>query len=146
MCLTDGPRLLTTPTYHVFDMYQAHQGGQSLRTICQADDITFYVQGQERRIPGLMGSASLKNGTLTLSVVNPNATLPVVTSISLQGHQPSHAAVTTLNPSAQNLRGSRDGQTVHCLAVTRRRRVALRLGARIGDRLQHSSVLDATQP
>ena len=99
MCLTDGPRLLTTPTYHVFDMYQAHQGGQSLRTICQADDITFYVQGQERRIPGLMGSASLKNGTLTLSVVNPNATLPVETSISLQGHQPSHATVTTLTHS-----------------------------------------------
>ena len=46
-----------------------------------------------------MGSASLKNGTLTLSVVNPNATLPVETSISLQGHQPSHATVTTLTHS-----------------------------------------------
>ena len=26
MILTDGPRMLTTPTYHVFDMYQVFQG------------------------------------------------------------------------------------------------------------------------
>jgi alpha-N-arabinofuranosidase len=32
MILTDGDRMLLTPTYHVYNMYQSHQGGQSLRT------------------------------------------------------------------------------------------------------------------
>ena len=33
LILTDGAAMVTTPTYHVFDLYQTHQGGQSLRTL-----------------------------------------------------------------------------------------------------------------
>ena len=30
--LADGDKFVTTPTYHVFDLYGAHVGGQSVRT------------------------------------------------------------------------------------------------------------------
>jgi alpha-N-arabinofuranosidase len=26
MILTDGPKMIVTPTYHVFEMYKVHQG------------------------------------------------------------------------------------------------------------------------
>ena len=43
MVLTEGERMLLTPTYHVFDLYQPHQGGQSLRTVFDAPAVTFAV-------------------------------------------------------------------------------------------------------
>jgi len=92
--------MLTTPTYHVYDMYQSHQGGQSVRASFEADDIAFTSDGKEQRIFGLNGSASLKDGVLTLSVVNPHASQPVEASIQLRGGaMPGTASVTTLASS-----------------------------------------------
>ncbi len=96
MILTDGPRMLTTPTYHVYDMYQSHQGGTSVRASFEADDIAFASDGKEQRIFGLNGSASIKDGVLTLSVVNPHASQPVEASVQLRGGVASTASVTTL--------------------------------------------------
>jgi len=99
LVLTDGPRMLTTPTYHVYDMYQSHQGGQSVRAFFEADDITFGSDGKEQRIFGLSGSASLKDGVLTLSVVNPHASQPAETTVQLRGGTATTASVTTLTSS-----------------------------------------------
>ncbi len=96
MILTEGPRLVTTPTYHVYDLYQAHQGGMGLRTFIEADEIAFAAGGKDERLTGLAGSASLKGRTLTLSVVNPNATAPLETTIDLRGGRARQAAATVL--------------------------------------------------
>lgn len=96
MILTDGDKMLTTPTYHVYDMYQSHQGGQSLRTSFEADDITFKAGNDERRLFGLSGSASLKDGVLTLSVVNPHVDSPIEATIELLGGKAEKAEVTVL--------------------------------------------------
>ena len=96
MILTDGPRMLTTPTYHVYDMYQSHQGGTSVRASFEADEITFSSDGKEQQLFGLNGSASIKDGVLTLSVVNPHASQPVEASVQLRGGVASTASVTTL--------------------------------------------------
>ncbi len=85
--LTDeagGGRLVLTPTYHVFDLYRAHGGGRSLRTLFEAEEITF-GEGGEGRLPGLCGSASLHDGVLTLSVVNPHAAEPREAVVELRG-------------------------------------------------------------
>jgi alpha-L-arabinofuranosidase len=85
MCLTQGEALVLTPTYHVFDLYQSHQGGQSLRTIAESGASSF-VAGQEKRsIDHLHASASLSQGKLTLSVVNTHASLPVDAALDLRG-------------------------------------------------------------
>jgi alpha-N-arabinofuranosidase len=85
MILTDGDRMLTTPTYHVFEMYKHHQGATSLRVDVGSRDIPFAVGDERRKIAGLSGSASIKNGRLTVSIVNPHASLPVEASIFLVG-------------------------------------------------------------
>ena len=37
--LADGDRFVTTPTFHVFEAYGAHVGGQSVRTLVSAPSI-----------------------------------------------------------------------------------------------------------
>jgi alpha-N-arabinofuranosidase len=96
MILTDGDKMLTTPTFHVYGMYQSHQGGQSLRTFFEADEISFKAGNEERNLFGLSGSASLKDNVLTLSVVNPHAKKPVKATIDLRGGKAQSVETTTL--------------------------------------------------
>lgn len=81
MVLTDGDRLLKTPTYHVYDMYQAHQGATSLRVLFDAPQITC----AKAKVAGLSGSASLRGDTVTLTVVNPSADAALEAAIHLHG-------------------------------------------------------------
>jgi len=85
MVLTEGDRMVTTPTYHVYEMYRHHQGGTSLRTRFAGPEITFTYEGQERTLPALSGSASVQDGVLTLSVVNTDASQTQEAVIVLQG-------------------------------------------------------------
>jgi alpha-L-arabinofuranosidase len=67
MVLTDGPKMLLTPTYHVFEMFQVHQGGQSLLVEVQAED--YVLAG--KKLSSLSASASKDaNGKIHLSLVN----------------------------------------------------------------------------
>lgn len=104
LVLTFGERMLLTPTYHVFEMYQSHQGGQSLRTICEAPPTPFPLGEEKRQLPGLIGSASMKSGGLTISVVNPNATVPVEAILDVRGFAARRATVSEL---------SHDDLTIH---------------------------------
>ena len=85
MILTQGEKMITTPTYHVFELYRTHQGGRSLRTVFEAPPIAFAAADQKRQLPGLSGSASIKGDLLTLSVVNAHASLPAEASLNLDG-------------------------------------------------------------
>ena len=73
MVLTDGERMLVTPSGHVYAMYRAHQGGQSLHTSFESESLAFTSGGAQQELPTLAGSASLKGRELTLSVVNCHA-------------------------------------------------------------------------
>jgi alpha-N-arabinofuranosidase len=96
LVLTEGERMLLTPTYHVFDLYQSHQGGQSVRTTIEAPDVSFVVGSERRKMPGLLGSASVRDGVLTLSVVNPHATLPAEATIEIGGASLREAELSVL--------------------------------------------------
>jgi len=66
-------RFIVTPNFHVFEMYAAHQGGTSVRTLFSAPGV-FYKQGEaSATLWGLAGSASLQGKQLVLTVVNPHA-------------------------------------------------------------------------
>lgn len=74
--LSAGHNLITTPTYHVFDLYKGHQGGVALRTaVDKNDDIIFKNprNGSENHISKLSFSASLKDNKLTITVANLSA-------------------------------------------------------------------------
>ena len=80
-----GGRMVLTPTYHVFDLYQPHQGGRAVRTAFEAPPVAFALGDRRQTMPGLLGSASVRAGVLTLSVVNPHATFPATAAVDLRG-------------------------------------------------------------
>lgn len=95
--LTDGEKMLTTPTYHVYEMYAPHQGGTSIRSFFEADEIAFKVDEEAQRLPALTGSASLKGKTLFLTVVNARADEPIEAIVHLRnGGQVARATARVL--------------------------------------------------
>ncbi len=96
MVLTAGDRMLVTPTGHVYAMYRAHQGGQSLHTRFESEGLGYKVHGEAQEMPALAGSASLMGNELTLSVVNCSAGDAIEAEISLVAASAREVALTTL--------------------------------------------------
>ena len=61
-----------TPTYHVFDMYSAHQGARSVRTVVSSPGSSMTWSGKPAYLRGVNGSASLNGKRLTLTANNPS--------------------------------------------------------------------------
>jgi alpha-L-arabinofuranosidase len=83
--LAHEDKFVVTPVGHVFAMYAAHQGGQSLRTIFSAPAIQYDRDGKPASFWGLKGSASLRDKELTLTVVNPHVSNPCESEIAIRG-------------------------------------------------------------
>ena len=67
MVLTEGTRMLLTPTYHIFDMYKGHQGARQVETYAEAK----LLSCGDWSIPDIHVSASeSENGRILLTVVN----------------------------------------------------------------------------
>jgi alpha-N-arabinofuranosidase len=108
--LAHEEHFIDTPNFHVFAMYAAHQGGDSVRTEFAAPSIAFSHQENKQgpfgagttpavakgALWGLKGSASIKGKQLTLTVVNPHLTEARDTEIRLQGGNAASAEVTVL--------------------------------------------------
>ncbi|HET9984391.1 MAG TPA: alpha-L-arabinofuranosidase C-terminal domain-containing protein, partial [Longimicrobiales bacterium] len=95
--LADGDRFLVTPTYHVFAMYGAHQGATSVRTLVSAPAAAWTDKdGNAQQLPGLDGSASVRDRVLTLTVTNRHPARPVETEIAIRGAGVRSIKATTL--------------------------------------------------
>jgi alpha-N-arabinofuranosidase len=81
--LTDGERMLKTPTYHVFDLFQRHQDADSIPlTWLEAPPAI------EMGLPHVDLSASLAaDGTVTVTAVNLSATDSADLSLEFVGRQ-----------------------------------------------------------
>jgi alpha-N-arabinofuranosidase len=89
-------RFLATPTFHVFEMYGAHVGGQSVRALFSAPPIAYERVDGKGSLWGLAGSASVKGKALTLTVVNPHATEAREAEVVVRGAEVASARATTL--------------------------------------------------
>ncbi|MBO4817666.1 MAG: alpha-N-arabinofuranosidase [Bacteroidales bacterium] len=69
MILTDGPKMILTPTYHVFRMYNVHQNATFVPTEYKAGEI---VSANGRIMSDLSISTSSKDGKLHVSIANPS--------------------------------------------------------------------------
>jgi alpha-N-arabinofuranosidase len=83
--LARGDRFCATPNFHVFEMYAAHQGGQSLRTVFTAPPVGEYAPGKTSPLWGLAGSASLHGRGLVVTAVNPSAKDALDVEVVLRG-------------------------------------------------------------
>ena len=82
--LTEGDKMVLTPTYHVFDLYKAHQEGTLVPVHVDADNS---AEGVKR----VSASASLKGDVLTVTLANTSATESCEVPISLCGTKPTKA-------------------------------------------------------
>jgi alpha-L-arabinofuranosidase len=94
--LADGDKFTTTPVYHVFQMYAAHQGAQAIRAEFLSPNISYDRDGQPATFWGLKGSASLRDKNLTISVVNPDVSQPREVEIRLLGAEATSGQATIL--------------------------------------------------
>ena len=69
--LTDGAQIIQTPTYHVFDLFKGHQGGEAVYCFTENENM---IDG--KGTPMLSASASVKDGVMTLTVANCSLTEP----------------------------------------------------------------------
>lgn len=65
--LTEGTATIKTPTYHVFDLYKAHQDADLIYSHIQNEDA-------EEGVPALSQSASIKDGVVTITITNASLT------------------------------------------------------------------------
>ena len=78
--LTKEDRMVLTPTYHVFDLYQHHMDAKELHCEIEAD-----MAGTGRHtLPGITASASEKDGKITVTLSNLNPDRAEEVSISLK--------------------------------------------------------------
>ena len=79
MIMTDGPKMVLTPTYHVFDMYQAFMGATSYPATTDSSD---YVAG----VPIVdIAAARGKDGKTYLALVNTDPAKPAHLLTNLTG-------------------------------------------------------------
>jgi len=85
MILTDKDKMLLTPTYHVFDMYQPFMGAAPYPATMSGPE---YVQGDNHLPMADVAAARTKDGKLVLSIVNtdPGHAVQVVTNLAGSAH------------------------------------------------------------
>lgn len=80
--LTEGTKILLTPTYHVLEMYNVHQDATLLPVDVKSEDYVF----EKSKLPAVSASASRdKAGKMHISLVNIDAGKPQTISVSLKG-------------------------------------------------------------
>lgn len=87
MVLTEGERMLVTPTGYVYELYAGHQGAQALRTHLETDCVTVKrgVVAKDSSLAVVAGSASIKGNTLLATLTNSHATEEAEVNIQLPG-------------------------------------------------------------
>jgi len=86
MILTQGDKIVLTPTYHVFDMMRVHQGATSVPLDIQSPNLP----GTAEKIPTVSASASRDaDGRIHLSLVNTDPDAQATVACSVVGALPS---------------------------------------------------------
>jgi alpha-N-arabinofuranosidase len=89
LILTDGPKMVRTPTYWAYDLYQPFKGAKALPARVDTPD---YEQGHVS-LPAVDASAALgSDGRVHLALVNVDPDRPARVKVSLGGVTPRGAA------------------------------------------------------
>ncbi len=87
MILTEGPRMLLTPTYFVFKLFKEHQENELLDSHILTGD----VELDGVKLPAVQESCSIApDGTVHITLVNPGLKDSQVLTIETNGLHPTH--------------------------------------------------------
>jgi alpha-N-arabinofuranosidase len=85
MALTQGEKMLVTPTGYVYEMYAPHQGADSVRILVETGTVCYKKGDKEDSLQVVAGSASLKGKTLFVTMTNSHANQAEEVTINLLG-------------------------------------------------------------
>jgi len=101
LLLTREDKILLTPTYHVFDMYQVHQGATLLQI--EVTGSAEYIFGEDK-LPQISASASMDEaGTINVTICNVDSRSAADLAITLRT---PHSALRTPQLGAGKVSGS----------------------------------------
>ena len=92
LILTEGEKMIKTPTYHVFDLYKAHQGADAV--YCFSENAPLY---EGTGVQMLSSSASVKDGVLTVTLANCSLSEDIETEIDICNFKAGETAARILN-------------------------------------------------
>ena len=99
MILTEGEKMLFTPTYHVFEMFKGHQDATRLPLLLQGEDYTF---GGDT-IPAVSASASRNStGEILVTICNLNPNQPINLFCNIHGAEVNRVAGRVLTAQVMN--------------------------------------------
>ncbi|HEY1792224.1 MAG TPA: alpha-L-arabinofuranosidase C-terminal domain-containing protein [Opitutaceae bacterium] len=105
MILTDGARIVLTPTYHVFDMFKVHQGAVSIPVSLKTPNLA----DTQYEIPEVSASASRgADGRIHLSLVNTNPDAAASVACTLDGAPLGPVSGTILTASSMTAHNTFD--------------------------------------
>ena len=97
--LTQGDRMVLTPTYWVFDLFKVHQDATLLPLHIRSDDYTF----EDRSIPAVSASASKdRDGRIHISLVNLDPDRGRTVQVDVRGQAVSAVSGRVLTAPAMN--------------------------------------------
>ncbi|QGQ99955.1 alpha-N-arabinofuranosidase [Paenibacillus psychroresistens] len=97
--LTEGEKMILTPTYHVFDMFKVHQGAELLLVDFSNQEYRF----EDEKLPQLSVSSSIDaENKLHLTLCNLHHNESIEISCEIEDFQPAGVMGTLLTASALN--------------------------------------------
>ena len=104
--LAHEDKFVVTPNFYVFDMYAKHQGAQALRTEFASPAAKYMRDAKAAQFWGLNGSASRKDKTVTVTVVNADVSTPRETEMILRGGTVRSATASVLSSTDMHAHNS----------------------------------------
>ncbi|MBP5702903.1 MAG: alpha-N-arabinofuranosidase [Lachnospiraceae bacterium] len=92
MILTDGPKMILTPTYHVYDLFKDHMDARHVESYAETEDL----KDGDYEIPSLSVSSSEKDGKVCITVVNTDPDKDTEIDIIVGGVKVSSAVARTV--------------------------------------------------
>jgi alpha-L-arabinofuranosidase len=81
--LAQGDRFVRTPVFYVFDMYRNHMRSRMASMRIRCEELKVASRNGSTTMPGLSGSASVKEKTMNVTLTNPSLDSTVATRIRL---------------------------------------------------------------
>lgn len=100
--ITEGGRMVLTPTYYVYDMMRYHMGSRGVMTNLDCDSYTAHPVGlpTAHQVPHLSASASISGAKLLLTVANQTVEQDVEARIDITGAKIAAAVGRVLNSTS----------------------------------------------
>ncbi|WP_194776329.1 alpha-N-arabinofuranosidase [Pararhodonellum marinum] len=93
LILTDDTNMILTPTYHIFDLYRAHQDAQLLSHHLSTEEVSF----GEQKLESLQVSTSKSaDGTVNISIANIHPDKKIDLEVLLRGIDPKSVTARAL--------------------------------------------------